>query len=61
MDRTVCLASIAIARPSDRVNVAAIMAQVAMRGQTIVYAENALLQKGATLSNLLPITIHGQP
>ena len=56
-----CRANIAFARPSDRVNAAAIMAQVVTRGQAIVYAENALLQKGASLSNLLPSTIHGQP
>ena len=62
VERLVRRANIAIARPGDRVKVNEMVERVAaLRGQATVYAENIPLLGGATLSTLLPVTIHDQP
>lgn len=62
VERLIRRANIAVARPADRVNVAAMLERVAeVRRQRSAYAENVPLLGGATVCVLLPVTIHDQP
>lgn len=62
IERLVRRANIAIADPSQRVDVAAMVKRIlSLKGQTQIHIEGMPFADGATMCALLPVTIHGQP
>ena len=62
IERLVRRANIAIANPSERVNVAEMVQRIlSFKGQTQIHVEGMPFADGATMCALLPVTIHGQP
>lgn len=62
IERLVRRANIAVQRPSDRVDVDAMVRRVlAIKGQTQIHVEGMPFADGATMCALVPVAINGQP